>query len=171
MTTAKTQIIKAFENIIKGTEYVLQAVPADRLDFKIEENSTTLESICFHISTLPLGATLFAQQVYTEFPPVDVLIEKMKEYLGDSIEQKDYSTMFTKSCEVFLKHYNSFSDRDFVQETYSTFLTRGPVTHMEGFLSTQNHLIQHRGTLVAMLRSMGIPVGLSQYWGMKPLSS
>ncbi len=155
-----------FENIQRGTEYVLMAIPMDKLDYSVEENTATIEDLAFHISTLPLGAALFAQNLFDKFPESDQLMAEFKKYLGDSLDDKNYPEIFRKSCKVFTDFFEGKEDW---YKTYTSFLFRGERTYLEGFLSMQNHLLQHRGSLTTTLRSMGIPVSMKQYWGMKPL--
>ena len=169
MATAKELVMSMFENIQKGTDYVLQAIPMDKLDHQVGGDSATIEALAFHISTLPLGAALFAQNLFDKFPENDALMATFEKYLGDSLKNKDYPEMFRKSCEVFLEFFGGKTDDEWVNSTYTNFLFRGERTYLEGFLSMQNHLIQHRGSLVSTLRSAGVPVTLRQYWGMKPL--
>ncbi|MFV2016337.1 MAG: hypothetical protein ACC656_12965, partial [Candidatus Heimdallarchaeota archaeon] len=145
------------------------AIPDDKLGHRLDPNGAKLREIAFHISTLPLGATIFAKGVFDKFPSVPKLMETLEEYLGDLIKTTDYVTIFRKSCELFLSHYNNFGDEEFTNSTYSNFLTGGPITHLEGFLGTQNHIMQHRGTLFGFLRHLGIPVSMHQYFAMSPL--
>lgn len=168
MNSTKELVMKSFDQIQKGTEYVLQAIPMDKLDYGIKD-SATISELAFHIATMPLGATLFAKGVFEKFPEFDVLTTEFEKYLGDSLKKKDYKTMFTKSCTVFKEFWESKTDDEWVNSTYSNFLTRGPRTYLEGYLSMQNHLLQHRGSLTSTLRSARVMVNLQQYWGMAPL--
>ncbi|OLS28617.1 MAG: hypothetical protein HeimC2_05620 [Candidatus Heimdallarchaeota archaeon LC_2] len=169
MGSAKETVIRNFKGVIRGTDFVLQAIPSDKLNHKLDSKGTKLRDIAFHIATLPLGATIFAKGVFEKFPSVPVLMEAFDEYLGEMMKSNDYAAIFRKSCEVFLDHYNQFSDEEFVNSTYSNFLTGGPITHLGGFLGTQNHVVHHRGTLFGFLRSLEIPVSMHQYFGMNPL--
>ncbi|MCE7735322.1 MAG: hypothetical protein GPJ54_10625 [Candidatus Heimdallarchaeota archaeon] len=169
MSSTKETVLRMFRTIQRGTEFVLDAIPADKLDHKLDPNGAKLREIAFHISTLPLGAAIFAKGVFEKFPSVPKLMEALEEHLGDLMKTQDYSAIFRKSCGVFLQHYNSFSDKEFINSTYTNFLTGGPITYLEGFLGTQNHVLQHRGTLFGFLRSLGIPVSMHQYFGMSPL--
>lgn len=170
MPSAKSSVLKQFEHIQKGTEYILQAVPLDKLDHSVEKSSATIGGLAFHVATLPLGATLFAQGKFEKFPSTDVLMETLEGYLGDSMRNKDYKSMFTKSCNIFLEYFENKTEDEWINSTYVTPVARGPRTYLEGFLSMQNHLIQHRGSLTSTLRSIGVLVSLRQYWGMTPLS-
>lgn len=169
MGSAKESVIKNFIGVQRGTDYVLQAVPSDNLDYQMDPKGTKLRAIAFHIASLPLGAAIFAKGIFEKFPSVPDLMEAFEEYLGDMIRSNDFPAIFRKSCEVFLEHYNQFTNEEFVKSTYTNFLTGGPITHLEGFLGTKNHVLQHRGTLFAMLRSLEIPVSMHQYFGMNPL--
>ncbi|MHA2251568.1 MAG: DinB family protein [Candidatus Kariarchaeaceae archaeon] len=171
MDSTKDTVLKMFESIQKGTEFILQAIPEDKLDHKIDESGSSLGKLAFHLAALPLGSVLFANGTFTEFPAVEKLMEKLSEYIGEEMKNNDFAAIFRKSCEVFINYYQTITNDDWVNTTYSTFLSRGPTTPLQGFLSTQNHLIQHRGTLFAYLRTLEIPVTLKQYWGYKPLQS
>ncbi len=169
MPSAKSSVLKQFEHIQKGTEYILQAVPKDKLDHSVEKSSATIEGLAFHIATLPLGAKLFAEGKFDKFPSTEVLMKTLEEYLGDTMRNKDYKSMFTKSCLIYLEYFGNKTEDEWINSTYVTPVSRGPMTYREGFLSMQNHLIQHRGSLTTTLRSIGILVSLRQYWGMSPL--
>ncbi|MHA2100746.1 MAG: hypothetical protein ACW99A_18910 [Candidatus Kariarchaeaceae archaeon] len=172
MSSAKEVVLKMYKNIQRGTEFVLDAIPEDKLDYQLDPKGAKLREIAFHAATLPLGAAIFAKGVFEKFPSIPDLMKALEDYLGgDLIKTKDYAAIFKKSCEVFLDHYNKFSDDEFVNSTYSNFLTGGPITHLEGFLGTQNHLLQHRGTIFGFLRSLQIPVSMHQYFGMNPVES
>ncbi len=155
-----------FKNIQRGTEYVLMAIPKDKLDHRVSPNSASIKELAFHISTMPLGATLFAKNLFDKFPESDVLMAEFEKYLGESMKNNDFPEMFRKSCEVCIEFFNS---KDWLNETFSNFLNKKERTYLEAFLSMQNHMIQHRGSLVSTLRSAGIPVTMQQYWGMRPL--
>lgn len=169
MSSTKETVLRVFQNVQKGTEYVLMAIPMDKLDHQLDSNSAKLKDIAFHIATLPLGAAIFAKGAFEEFPSVPELLKSFKEHIGDIVDTNDYTEIFKHSCDVFLGHFNAFTDKEFIESTYENFLTRGPKTHLEGFLGTQNHILQHRGTLFGFLRSLGIKVNMRQYFGMKPM--
>jgi uncharacterized damage-inducible protein DinB len=169
MTNSKDVVLSMFENIQKGTRFVLEAIEKEHLDKAVNEESATVGDLAFHISTMPLGTTLFAQGRFEKFPEVEVLMSAFKEFLGDDLDQKRYAQIWDKSCEVMLEYWKSKSADEWINTTFSHFLTRGPVTYLEGFLAMQNHMLQHRGSLTSTLRSIGVPVGLRQYWGMSPL--
>ncbi len=171
MATAKEITLQMFDNIQKGTEFILGAIPMDKLDHSVDGKSATIGDLAFHIATLPLGSVLITQGKFDKFPPIDELMKAMEPYLGDSLENKDYKSIFTKSCKAFIEFYESKSADEWINSTYENFLTRGPRTYLQGFYSMQNHLLQHRGSLTSTLRSAGIHVSLKQYWGMMPYTS
>ncbi|RMG31438.1 MAG: hypothetical protein D6732_14830 [Methanobacteriota archaeon] len=167
MDKSKEIILQMFQRIQKGTEYVLQAIPEDKLEHRVSDNSASVKELAFHIATLPLGAALFAQNIFDKFPDNETLMNQFEKYLGDSLKNNDYPEMFRKSCQVCIEF---FKQKDWINETFANFLNKNQRTYLEAFLSMQNHLIQHRGSLVSTLRSAGIPVSMQQYWGMKPLT-
>ncbi|MHA2171163.1 MAG: hypothetical protein ACXAB7_14810 [Candidatus Kariarchaeaceae archaeon] len=166
MDSAKETVFKMFESVQKGTEYVLQAVPSDKLDYQINENSAQLGDLAFHIAAMPLASVLFGDGTFEQFPAPEKLIEELAKHLGDAMSDKDYLAIFKSSCEIFLKFHG---EKNWSEDKYSSFLHREPVSHLQAFLGTQNHLVQHRGTLTTYLRSLDIPVTLKQYWGYAPL--
>ena len=104
MGSAKETVIRNFKGVIRGTDFILQAIPSDKLNHQLDPKGTKLREIAFHIATLPLGAAIFAKGVFEKFPSVPDLMEAFKEYLGEMVRSNDYAAIFRKACEVFLDH-------------------------------------------------------------------
>ena len=169
MSSTKDIIVNNFKGVQRGTDFVLQAIPKDKLDYTITKDGQKMGDLARHIAILPFTATIFAEGGYNERPNPDEMKKKLAEKFGNDLEQNNYSAMFAKACEYFLNFYGQKSDEDLLNKTFTNFIYTQPTPFLKGFLSVEDHLVQHRGTLFAYLRALNIPITMKQYFGMEAL--
>ena len=169
MSSTKDIIVSNFKGVQRGTDFVLQAIPKDKLDYSITKDGQKMGDLARHIAILPFTATLFAEEGYKERPNPDEMKKKLVDTFGRDLAQNNYSAMFAKACEYFLNFYGQKSDEDLLNKTFTNFIYTQPTPFLKGFLSVEDHLVQHRGTLFAYLRALNIPVTMKQYFGMEAL--
>lgn len=166
----KNSLLKSFQKLSKGTEFVLRTIPQDQLGFKPKPEMRSLGELAFHIATMPVGSVILAESDFKEFPPVEVLVQAMTERIGD-VETTNYADIFVRSSKYYEEFISKKTPEELSTGTYQSFLMREPNTYVEGYLSMITHMIQHRGTLHAYLRLLDVPVSMTQYFGIKELKS
>lgn len=168
--SAKDVIIANFKGVQKGTDFILQAIPTDKLDYvPAEHMSQKLSDLARHIAVLPFTATYFAENSSKERPNPDDMKKLIGDKFGPDLAKNDYSAVFAKACDYFLNFYGNKSDSELVTGTFTNFIYTQPTSFLKGFLSVEDHLVQHRGTLFTYLRTLNVPVGMNQYFGREAL--
>ena len=166
-TTMKDVIINNFKGVQKGTDFVLKAIPKDKLDFSFTKDGQKLGDLARHIALLPYTSTVFVEGQNKERPNPDQMKKIVGDKFGADIAQNNYSAVFSKACEYFINFYSKKSDNDLANSTFTNFLYTTPTPYLKGFLAVEDHLVQHRGTLFGMLRALNVPVTMKQYFGME----
>ncbi|MHA1991220.1 MAG: DinB family protein [Candidatus Hodarchaeales archaeon] len=164
----KEIILLNYQNIQKGTEFVLKAISINDIEYAPQEGMRKLGDLAFHIATLPLGSFIFTSGLVKEFNPV-TLISTLKQRLGPLYDSKNFVKIFVKSNDDFLKFYEDLPVEYWIEKTYTSATNPKPITYLQGFINFQNHLIQHRGSLFTYLRTLNIPVSMKQYFGIEEL--
>ena len=168
--STKDIIVANFKGVQRGTEFVLQAVPKDKLDYSPNKDvQQKLGDLARHIAVLPFTSALYAKGGYKERPNPDEMKKVLADKFGSDLANNNYSAVFTKACDFFLDFYGKKSDEELVNGTFTNFLYTSPTPFLKGFLSVEDHLVQHRGTLFAYLRALNVPVTMKQYFGMEAL--
>ena len=165
----KEILIKNFKNVQRGTDFILKAIPTNKLDYTPTKEMKKLGELAFHIATLPLTARYFSENEFKERPERDTILKLFSEKYGADLTKNNYSAIFAKSCEYFLNLFEKKDNNQFINGTFSNFIYRNTTSFLELFLSTEDHIVQHRGTLFAYLRTLNIPVTMQQYFGFKEL--
>lgn len=166
--SVKEIILQNYQNVRKGTKFVLKAIPHDVIDYSPHKKMRKLGDLAFHLSSLPLGSFIFTSGIVKKFEP-NALIYALKQRLGTLYDSKNYAEIFEKSNEYFLKFYENLPAEDWIGSIYVSATNRKPITYLQGFINFQNHLIQHRGSLFTYLRTLMIPVSMKQYFGIEEL--
>ncbi len=170
MNTVKDIVINNFLSVKRGTEFILKAIPMDKLDYAPAEHiNQKLGDLARHIAILPFTATYFAEHTLQERPNPEEMKKLLGEQFGQDLAQNNYAGVFSKACEYFLTFYSQKNDDEFLNSTFTNFIYSTPTPFLKGFLSVEDHLIQHRGTLFAYLRALNVPVTMKQYFGMESL--
>ena len=65
--------------------------------------------------------------------------------------------------------YTKKTDAEWLNTTFTTFINPNPAPLLQGVIGVEDHIIQHRGTLFAYLRTLNVPVTMKQYYGMEEL--
>ncbi|MHA1982759.1 MAG: DinB family protein [Candidatus Hodarchaeales archaeon] len=164
----KEIILSNYQNVRKGTEFVLKAISLDDIEYEPQEGMRKLGDLAFHIATLPLGSFIFTSGLVTEFDPV-TLINALKQRLSSLYDSKNFSKVFEKSNDDFLNFYKDLPAEYWTEKTYTSATNPKPITYLQGFINFQNHLIQHRGSLFTYLKTLNIPVSMKQYFGIEEL--
>lgn len=165
----KDLLLKNFNGVQRGTEFVLKTIPPKQLDFAPANGMKKLGELAFHVATLPLTFTYFVQNNSTERPAPEDIKLLLSDQFGSEIAKNNYQAMFGRSCEYFLEFFKKHSDDELAQKTFTNFIYQTPTPLFSAFLSVEDHIIQHRGTIFAYLRILGIPVTMKQYFGIEPL--
>lgn len=170
MSSMKDIVIQNFKGVQRGTDFILKSVPKDKLDYTPNKDvQQKLGDLARHIAILPFTATYFAENGIKERPNPDDMKKVLAEKFGQDFQNNNYTAMFTKACEYYLNFYGKKSDDELVNGTFTNFIYSSPTPFLKGFLSVEDHLVQHRGTLFAYLRALNVPVTMKQYFGMEEL--
>ena len=139
------------------------------MEFSLSKDGQKLGDLARHIAILPYTSTIFVEGGNKERPNPDAMKKILTDKFGSDLTQANYSAVFSKACEYFLNFYGKKSDEELTTKTFTNFLYTNPTAFLKGFLSVEDHLVQHRGTLFAMLRALNVPVTMKQYFGMEEL--
>lgn len=169
MKSYKDIIFENFVSVRRGTEFILKAIPQDKLDFALPDDGQIMGELARHISILPFTNTYFIENQSKERPPMEEIQKILGEKFGSSIQKNNYVEMFDLASDYFLHYFGNKTDKELVEGTYSNFIRPQPTPYLTGFLFIEDHLVQHRGTLFAYLRALNIPVTMKQYFGMEEL--
>ncbi|MHC4994387.1 MAG: DinB family protein [Planctomycetota bacterium] len=154
MPTLMESICQEFEEEAEATRRVIEALPADQLDFKPHEKSMTAGKLAQHIVTVP--AFMCDVMRAGEFKYDD---------MGDEPPALDSIDALLGALDAGLEAVRAAAaDIDDVAAMAPWRLTKGGETLMEvptlvvarSFML--NHLYHHRGQLTVYLRLMGVPV-------------
>ena len=167
--SVKEIILKNFKNVQQGTNFILKAVPKDKLNYQPTKEMRPMGDLVMHIATLPLTNTLFVQGVFKERPDPAAMQKVLEEKLGNVYKEKNYSAIFTKACEYMNDFYTKKTDTEWLNTTFTTFINPNPAPLLQGIIGVEDHIIQHRGTLFAYLRTLNVLVTMKQYYGMEEL--
>ena len=167
--SVKEILMKNFKNVQQGTNFILKAIPKDKLDYQPTIDMRKMGDLAFQNALLPLTCTMFAQGMFKERPDQATMQKVLAEKLGSAVKENNYPAMFAKACEYMFDFYGKKTDNDWLNTTYTTFINPNPISFLQGFVGIEDHLIQHRGTLFAYLRTLNIPVTMKQYFGMEDL--
>jgi hypothetical protein len=163
-------MLRNYQNVRRGTNFVLKTIPSDQIDYIPQKGMRKLGDLASHIATLPLGSYIFTSGIVEKFD-ASLLIDALKQKLGDLYDSKNYFQIFEKSNKYFLKFYEDLPLNDWVESTYTSATNPKPITYLQGFLGFQTHLLQHRGSLFTYLRTLDVPVSMKQYFGMEELKT
>ena len=170
MSSMKEIVISNFKGVQRGTDFILKAVPKDKLDYApTKDVQQKLGDLARHIAVLSYTGTLFVEGGNKERPNPDQMKKILADKFGSDLANNNYSAVFNKACEHFLNFYSKKSDDELVKGTFTNFINTSPTPFLKGFLSIEDHLVQHRGTLFAYLRALNVPVTMKQYFGMEEL--
>lgn len=169
MSSMKEIFVNNFKSVQRGTDFVLKTVPLDKLDHSFTKDGQKMGDLARHIAILPFTATIFVEGQNKERPNPDQMKKLLGDKFGADLAQNNYSGIFNKACEYFLNFYGNKSDEELINGTFMNFIYTNPTAFLKGFLSVEDHLVQHRGTLFAHLRALNVPVTMKQYFGMEEL--
>ena len=66
--SVKEIILKNFKNVQQGTNFILKAVPKDKLNYQPTKEMRPMGDLAMHIATIPLTNTQLVQGVFKERP-------------------------------------------------------------------------------------------------------
>lgn len=147
-----TYLINEFEQEVKSTRRLLEAVPEKDIDFRPSPTSWTMGELAQHIATIYYWYTgTLTQDVY------DMSADKLERGAPNDI--KATLELFERNVEQARAALQSISDEDLQKDwtmkmgehTVLGPMPRGAVSR--GFLF--NHIYHHRGEMIVYLRSTG----------------
>jgi hypothetical protein len=167
--SVKELLLKNFKGIQRGTNFILKTVPTDKLDYQPNKDMRKMGEIAMHIATLPLSNTFLIENEFKERPNPELSKKLFEDKFGSAYNENNFPVIFEKACEYFIDFYNKKTDVEFFTNTFTNFIYTKPTSFLQGFLSVEDHIVQHRGTLFAYLRLLNIPVTMMQYFGFEEL--
>ena len=146
-------LLGEFDNEMQNTRKALEAIPADRLDFRPHERSFSLLELAGHIANLPswTAMTLATEEFDLEAPREREEPETKEDVLA-ALEKSasDARVALEAASHDDLMVPWTLRSRD--QE----IVTMPRVAVHRSFV--MNHLVHHRGQLTVYLRLMEVPV-------------
>jgi uncharacterized damage-inducible protein DinB len=145
-------LLQEFENEVKNTRNLLQAVPEKDLDFKPSEISWTMGELAQHIATIYywyVGS--FTKDVY------DMAADELER--GEPDDLQATLALFESNVEKARAAINSITEEDLKENwTMKTGdkVVLGPMPRgvvVRSFLF--NHIYHHRGEMIVYLRATG----------------
>jgi len=64
MTSVKEIFLENFAGVQRGTDFILKAVPKDKVDFTLVKDGQKMGDLARHISLLPFTSTLFIEKEF-----------------------------------------------------------------------------------------------------------
>lgn len=139
-----------FENEVKSTRSLLQAVPEKDLGYKPSEISWTMGELAQHIATIYYWYVgTFTQDVY------DIASDKLER--GDSNDIEATRVLFESNVEKARNAFKSLTEEKLLENwtmKVGDKVVLGPMprgTVARGFLF--NHIYHHRGEMIVYLRA------------------
>jgi uncharacterized damage-inducible protein DinB len=154
MGTISEHLISEIEREAKSTERILEAVPADKLDWKPHVKSMSLGDLAWHIAILPRNAILGL-----ETGERDIATAKPSPRPADA---GDIVAKFKQNIVDLRAVLLAWDDQRLLTEKFA-FKNEGEVITAfpkAAFIRTvlMNHSIHHRGQLTVYLRLLDVPV-------------
>lgn len=145
-------LAQEFEQEVKSTRKLLQAIPAKDLGYKPSEVSWTMGELAQHIATIYYWYVgTFTQDVY------DLAADHLER--GDTNDIKATLTLFESNVEKARTAFNSLTEaklHDNWTMKVGEKVVLGPMPRrsvVRGFLF--NHIYHHRGEMIVYLRATG----------------
>lgn len=145
-------LLQEFENEVKSTRKLLQAIPAKDIHYKPSPISWTMGELAQHIATIYywyVGA--FTLDVY------DMTTGQLER--GDTNDINATLALFESNVELARNAFNSLTEENLLTDwkmTVGDKVVLGPmprVSVLRGFLF--NHIYHHRGEMIVYLRATG----------------
>lgn len=147
-------LLPEFQEEMKRTRTMLEALPEGRNDFKVHERSMTLSKLVGHMAQMPayVSRTLESPDVdFFEVRLVPLMFETRPQILAAFGELADHALTALKgtSDEVFAETWTVTrkGQRIYAGSRYNAYRTMG-----------MNHMIHHRAQLGVSLRLLEIPL-------------
>jgi len=128
MTSVKEIFLENFAGVQRGTDFILKAVPKDKVDFTLVKDGQKMGDLARHISLLPFTSTLFIEKEFKERPSPEQMKNSLADHFGPDLYEGNFSTMFRKSCEYFLTFCGKKTDSEIVGSTFTNFIYATPIS-------------------------------------------
>lgn len=154
MNAIRDALVAELDREAKSTERILQAVPADKLDWQPHAKSMTLGRLAWHIASLPKNAILGL-----DLGERDVALARPDPQPDTAV---NIVNAFKQNVADLKERLSKTDDSTLMTERFA-FKNKGEVVTSfpkAAFLRTVllNHSYHHRGQLTVYLRLLDVPV-------------